>query len=43
MPIEDDSIDPREIDKVLTEVSGMAGRWGLFRKFLYNRLQVRIP
>ncbi|KAK7693068.1 hypothetical protein QCA50_002633 [Cerrena zonata] len=36
---DDDLVDPREIDKVLTEVSAMAGRWSLFRKFLYNRLQ----
>ncbi|KAI0075820.1 COG4-domain-containing protein [Panus rudis PR-1116 ss-1] len=36
---DEDTVDPREIDKVLTEVAGMAGRWSLFRKFLYNRLQ----
>ncbi|CAL1703811.1 unnamed protein product [Somion occarium] len=36
---DEDVVDPREIDKVLTEVAGMAGRWSLFRKFLYNRLQ----
>ena len=38
--VEDDTVDAREIDKVLTEVAGMAGRWGLFRKFLYERLSV---
>ena len=39
---EDDTVDAREIDKVLTEAAGMAGRWGLFRKFLYERLKVCI-
>lgn len=38
--MEEDSVDPREVDKVLTEVAGMAGRWSLFRKFLYDRLKV---
>ncbi|KAI1788436.1 COG4-domain-containing protein [Ganoderma leucocontextum] len=34
---EDDTSDPREIDKVLTEAAGMSGRWGLFRKFMHDR------
>lgn len=38
--VDEDAVDAREIDKVLTEVSGMGGRWGLFRKFLYERLKV---
>ena len=38
--IDEDTVDAREIDKVLTEVAGMSGRWGLFRKFLYERLRV---
>jgi len=33
-------IDPREIDKVLSEVAGMMGRWNLFRKFLSEALKV---
>ncbi|EMD34512.1 hypothetical protein CERSUDRAFT_117357 [Gelatoporia subvermispora B] len=37
--IDEDIIDPREIDKVLTEIAGMSGRWALFRKFMYGRLQ----
>ena len=37
---EEDNVDAREVDKVLTEVSSMAGRWSLFRKFLYERLKV---
>ncbi|KAI0792934.1 COG4 transport protein-domain-containing protein [Abortiporus biennis] len=37
--VDDEGVDPREIDKVLTEASGMAGRWGLFRKFLIDRLR----
>jgi len=36
----DETTDPREIDKVLTEAAGMAGRWGLFRKFLSENLRV---
>ncbi|KAI0340154.1 COG4-domain-containing protein [Trametopsis cervina] len=36
---EEDVVDARDIDKVLTEVSGMGGRWSLFRKFLYDRLE----
>lgn len=38
--VEEDIVDAREIDRVLTEVAGMAGRWSLFRKFLYERLRV---
>ena len=40
--LEDDAVDPREIDKVLTEAAGMSGRWGLFRKFMHDRLKVTI-
>lgn len=39
---EEDVVDAREIDKVLSEVVGMAGRWSLFRKFLRGRLQVGV-
>ncbi len=38
---DEDAVDPREIDKVLIEVAGMSGRWGLFRKFMHDRLKVR--
>lgn len=38
---EDTGPDPREIDKVLVELTAMAGRWGLYRRFLWGRLQVR--
>ncbi|KAJ8462975.1 hypothetical protein ONZ51_g10559 [Trametes cubensis] len=34
-----DLVDPREIDKVLSEAAGMSGRWGLFRKFMHERLK----
>ena len=34
------TIDPREIDKVLSELAGMVGRWHLFKKFLYEDLKV---
>ncbi|KAF8124019.1 COG4 transport protein-domain-containing protein [Boletus edulis] len=37
--IEVDEIDPREIDKTLSEIAGMSGRWNLFRKFLVEQLQ----
>jgi conserved oligomeric Golgi complex subunit 4 len=36
----EEDIDPREVDKVLSELAGMAGRWGLFRRFLSDRLKV---
>jgi hypothetical protein len=39
----DDSVDPREIDKAITEVAGMAGRWSLFRRFLSEHLRVLLP
>lgn len=39
--LEEDQVDPREIDKVLTELSAMSGRWALFRKFLLDNLTVR--
>ncbi|KAF8317381.1 COG4-domain-containing protein [Clavulina sp. PMI_390] len=38
-PIEPDLVDPRDIDQFLTELAGMAGRWSLFRRFLYDRLR----
>lgn len=33
-------MDPRDVDKVLTEAAEMSGRWSLFRKFVYDRLKV---
>ncbi|TFK55321.1 COG4-domain-containing protein [Heliocybe sulcata] len=36
---EDEGPDPREVDKVLTEATGMAGRWSLLKKFLIERLE----
>lgn len=35
-------VDPREIDRVLSELAGMVGRWSLFRKFLTESLSVVI-
>jgi hypothetical protein len=35
---EDLLVDPREVDKVLTELAGITGRWALFRRFLHERL-----
>ena len=37
---DDDTPDPREMDKVLTEAAGMSGRWGLFRKFMHDKTKV---
>ncbi|KAH0830472.1 COG4 transport protein-domain-containing protein [Lanmaoa asiatica] len=37
--VEMDDVDPREIDKTLSEIAGMSGRWNLFRKFLVEQLQ----
>lgn len=36
--VEEGGIDPREIDKILSEVAGMIGRWNLFRKFIMEAL-----
>ncbi|KIK45917.1 hypothetical protein CY34DRAFT_22317 [Suillus luteus UH-Slu-Lm8-n1] len=36
---DDNELDPREIDKLLSEIAGMSGRWYLFRKFLVEQLQ----
>ncbi|KAH7889814.1 COG4 transport protein-domain-containing protein [Phlebopus sp. FC_14] len=36
-------IDPREIDRTLSEIVGMSGRWSLFRKFLVEQLQASAP
>ena len=37
---DDIAVDPREIDKVLSEVAGMIGRWYLFKRFLFDALKV---
>ena len=38
---EEEASNAREIDKVVSEIAGLAGRWGLFRRFLLERLKVR--
>ncbi|KAI9456239.1 COG4-domain-containing protein [Lactarius psammicola] len=38
-PLSEDDVNPRDIDKVISEAAGMAGRWGLFRHFLLDRLK----
>jgi hypothetical protein len=35
---DEDSVDPREIDGLLSEMAQMSGRWQLYRRFLYSRL-----
>ncbi|KAF9792460.1 COG4-domain-containing protein [Thelephora terrestris] len=36
--IDEDIVDVKQIDKVLSELAAMSGRWNLFRKFLFDRL-----
>jgi hypothetical protein len=36
---DDSTVDPREIDKVLSEVAGMIGRWHLFKRFIADSLK----
>ncbi|KAF8212519.1 COG4 transport protein-domain-containing protein [Mycena galopus ATCC 62051] len=36
---DEELVDPREIDKVTSEVAVMAGRWNVFKKFLSENLQ----
>ncbi|KAF5386630.1 hypothetical protein D9615_001767 [Tricholomella constricta] len=40
---DESTVDPREIDKVLSELAGMIGRWSLFKKFLIESLSDDIP
>lgn len=40
-PVDEELLDPREVDKTLTELAGMTGRWSLFKKFLTEQLRVR--
>lgn len=37
---DEDPIDPRDIDALLTEMSQISGRWELYRRFMYGRLHV---
>ena len=39
---EEDVVEPREIDAVLTELGHISGRWELYRRFLYSRLTVSL-
>ncbi|KAI5824704.1 COG4-domain-containing protein [Schizophyllum commune Tattone D] len=34
-----EEVDPREIDKVVSEAAGMVSRWNVFRKFLCETMQ----
>ncbi|KAI0290488.1 COG4-domain-containing protein [Russula brevipes] len=38
-PVPEEDVNPREIDKVISEAAGMAGRWNLFKRFLVDRLK----
>ena len=41
--VDEDIVDVKQIDKVLSELAAMSGRWNLFRKFLFDRLSVIYP
>jgi hypothetical protein len=41
--IDEDIVDVKQIDKVLSELAAISGRWNLFRKFLFDRLSVIHP
>lgn len=36
---EEEASNAREVDKIVSEIAGLAGRWGLFRRFLLERLK----
>lgn len=38
--VDEDIVDFKQIDKVLSELAAMSGRWNLFRKFLFDSLSV---
>ncbi|KAJ4488264.1 COG4 transport protein-domain-containing protein [Lentinula aciculospora] len=40
---DDEPVDPREIDQVIIEMSGMVGRWNLFKKFLLDSFEAPEP
>ncbi|KAI0303459.1 COG4-domain-containing protein [Multifurca ochricompacta] len=41
VPLPEEDVNPRDIDKVISEVAGMTGRWNLFKRFLLDRLKAR--
>lgn len=41
--VDEEMVDVKQIDKVLSELAAMSGRWNLFRKFLFDRLSVIHP
>jgi len=41
--VDEEIVDVKQIDKVLSELAAMSGRWNLFRKFLFDRLLVICP
>lgn len=38
--VDEEIVDVKQIDKVLSELAAISGRWNLFRKFLFDRLSV---
>jgi len=41
--VDEDIVDVKQIDKVLSELAAISGRWNLFRKFMFDRLSVIHP
>ena len=41
--VDEDIVDVKQIDRVLSELAAISGRWNLFRKFLFERLSVIYP
>ena len=39
--LDDEMVEYKEIDGLLSEIAGLAGRWGLFGRFIIERLRVR--
>ncbi|KAG8757483.1 hypothetical protein FRC14_002012 [Serendipita sp. 396] len=36
---EEEASNAKEVDKIISEIAGLVGRWGLFRRFLLERLK----
>ncbi len=41
--LDEETVDSKEIERLLSEIAGLAGRWGLFGRFIIERLRVRTP
>ena len=41
--LDEETVDSKEIERLLSEIAGLAGRWGLFGRFIIEQLRVRTP